>query len=423
MTNLKEALAYLDGARRFGAEPTLRRIRELLEKLGDPQKGLKFVHIAGTNGKGSCAAMLASVLRAAGYRTGLYTSPHLYRFTERMQIDGEQIGAEALCRCVSAVRGKAERMDEPPTEFELITASAMLWFSQERCDIVVLETGLGGRFDATNAIDAPECAVIMNIGLDHMGVLGDTPEAIAAEKAGIVKAGSPCVSYAQSGGASDVIRARCDALSSALTVPDFSSIVSEFDSLEGQVFSYRGKQYALSLLGAHQRRNAAVVVETVGRLRERLWRIDQDALEHGLYAAAWTGRFELCGEEPDFIVDGGHNPQGAETVCESMLHYFPGVPRVLLLGVLRDKDAAAIAAAVDPAADEYVCAAPQSERALPPEELAAVLRPFGKPVRVCESVSDAVFEAKERAGALGGMVCATGSIYLAGSVRYELGMY
>ncbi len=418
----KEALAYLDGARWFGQEPSLRRIRELLAKLGDPQKQLKFVHIAGTNGKGSCAAMLASVLRAAGYRTGLYTSPYLYRFTERMQIDGEEIPGEALARCVETVRDKAEKMDEHPTEFELITAVALLWFLRERCDIVVLETGLGGRFDATNAVGVPECAVIMNIGLDHTAVLGGTREQIAAEKAGIIKRGAPCVCYAQDESVLDVIRARCEELSAALTVPDFSAIVSEFDCLEGQVFSYKDKQYALGLLGAHQRRNAAVVIETAARLREKGWRIGQDALEHGLYAAAWPGRFELCGEEPAFIVDGGHNPQCAEAVCESLLHYFPSGRRVLLLGVLRDKDAAAMAAILDRAADEYVCTAPESERALPPEELAAVLRPYGKAVSVCESVSDAVFTARDRAGR-DGMVCATGSIYLAGSVRYELGLY
>ena len=315
MMEYKEALAYLDGARWNGAEPSLRRIRELLSALGDPQKGLKFVHIAGTNGKGSCAAMLASVLRVSGYRTGLYTSPYLYRFSERMQINGEQIPDEALASCVEAVRDKAEKMAEHPTEFELMTAAALLWFLRENCEIVVLETGLGGRFDATNAIEAPECSIIMNIGLDHTRILGDTVEKIAAEKAGIIKAGVPCVVYGQDESVLAVFRARCAELSSPLTVTDFSAIVSEFDSLEGQVFSYKGREYALSLLGAHQRRNAAVVIEAAKTLRDKGWRIDQDALEHGLYAAAWPGRFELCCDEPAFIVDGGHNPQCAETVA------------------------------------------------------------------------------------------------------------
>ena len=418
----KEALAYLDGARWFGAEPSLRRIQQLLAALGDPQKKLKFVHIAGTNGKGSCAAMLASVLRAAGCRTGLYTSPYLYRFSERMQVNGEEITPDALSRCVAAVRDKAEKMGEHPTEFELITATAMLWFVEEACDIVVLEAGLGGRFDATNVIESPECAVIMNIGLDHTRILGDTLEAIAAEKAGILKPGAPCVAYEQSAGVLNVIRRRCDELSCSLTVPHFDALEVEFDSLEGQVFSYCGDQYALSLLGAHQRRNAAVVIEIARVLASRGWNIDQDALEHGLYAASWPGRFEVCADEPYFIVDGGHNPQCAEAVCESLVHYFPDTRRVLLLGVLRDKDYAGMAAILDRAADEYVCTAPESPRALPPEALADVLKGFGKPVTVCSSIADAVFTARELAGSEG-MVCAAGSVYLAGSVRYQLGLY
>ena len=418
----KEALAYLDGAHWFGAEPSLRRISELLDALGDPQKKLRFVHIAGTNGKGSCAAMLSSVLRAAGYRTGLYTSPYLYRFSERMQVNGEEITPDALARCVAAVRDKAEKMDEHPTEFELITATAMLWFVEEKCDVVVLEAGLGGRFDATNIIESPECTVIMNIGLDHTHILGDTLEAIAGEKAGIIKPGVPCVAYEQADPILEVFRRRCTELGCALTVPCFDALSVEFDSLEGQVFSYRGDQYALSLLGAHQRRNAAVAIETARVLAARGWKIEQDALEHGLYAASWPGRFEVCADDPYFIVDGGHNPQCAEAVRDSLLHYFPETRRVLLLGVLRDKDYVRMAQILDRAADEYVCTAPESSRALPPEELAAVLREFGKPVTVCDSLSDAVFTAKDRAGS-DGMVCAAGSVYLAGSVRYQLGMY
>ena len=183
----KEALAYINGVAFFGSKPGLTRIRELLEKLDNPQTGLKFVHIAGTNGKGSCAAMTASVLKAAKYKTGLYTSPYLYRFNERMQINGKEIPDDVLAELVGRVKPIAEAMEDHPTEFELMTAVALLWYQQEKCDIVVLEVGLGGRFDATNIIDAPEAAVIMNIGLDHTAILGDTVEQIAFEKAGIIK--------------------------------------------------------------------------------------------------------------------------------------------------------------------------------------------------------------------------------------------
>lgn len=419
---IKEALDYVNGTRWRGAEASLRRIRELMSLLGDPQKKLRFVHIAGTNGKGSCAAMTASVLRACGYRTGLYTSPYLYRFNERMQVNGEMIEDEALCRHISAVRDKAEKMDEHPTEFELMTAAAMLYFLEEKCDIVVLEVGLGGRFDATNVVDTPECSIIMNIGLDHTAILGGTVEEIAAEKAGIIKKNCPCVLYEQKRSVMDVVAERCRELDAPLTTADFSAIEPVFDSLEGQAFRYKGAMYALPLLGAHQLRNAAVVLETVGVLRARGWRLEDGDVEHGLYATSWPGRFELCAEEPDFIVDGGHNPQCAETVAENLMHYFPDNKRVLLIGVLRDKDYEKMTEILAPCADEFVTVAPDSPRALSAEELAGVLSRFSKPVTPCASVAEAVDTAKELAGE-DGMVCASGSLYLVGSVRYALGMY
>lgn len=419
---IKEALDYVNGTRWRGAEASLRRIRELMSLLGDPQKKLRFVHIAGTNGKGSCAAMTASVLRACGYRTGLYTSPYLYRFNERMQVNGEMIEDEALCRHISAVRDKAEKMDEHPTEFELMTAAAMLYFLEEKCDIVVLEVGLGGRFDATNVVDTPECSIIMNIGLDHTAILGGTVEEIAAEKAGIMKKNYPCVLYEQKRSVMDVVAERCRELDAPLTTADFSAIEPVFDSLEGQAFRYKGAMYALPLLGAHQLRNAAVVLETVGVLRARGWRLEDGDVEHGLYATSWPGRFELCAEEPDFIVDGGHNPQCAETVAENLMHYFPDNKRVLLIGVLRDKDYEKMTEILAPCADEFVTVAPDSPRALSAEELAGVLSRFSKPVTPCASVAEAVDTAKELAGE-DGMVCASGSLYLVGSVRYALGMY
>lgn len=419
---IKEALEYLNGCHRFGAEASLRRIRELMSLLGDPQKKLKFVHIAGTNGKGSCAAMTASVLRACGYRTGLYTSPYLYRFNERMQVNGEQIEDAALCRLVSVVKDKAEKMEEHPTEFELMTAVAMLYFLEEGCDIVVLEVGLGGRFDATNVIDSPECSIIMNIGLDHTGILGETVEEIAAEKAGIIKENCPYVLYEQQKSVMDVVLERGARQNAPFCIADFSRIEPVFDSLEGQAFSYRGGMYALPLLGSHQLKNAAVVLEAVEVLRRKGWKLNPEDVEHGLYAASWPGRFELCSREPDFIVDGGHNPQCAETVRENLLHYYPHKKRVLLIGVLRDKDYPGMTDILADCADEFVTVTPDSPRALSSRELAELIKKHGKPVTACDSVAEAVDKARELAGS-NGMICALGSLYLVGSVRYALGMY
>ena len=419
---IKEALAYINALRWYGSRPGLDRIGALLEKLGDPQKNLRFVHIAGTNGKGSCAAMTASVLRAAGYRTGLYTSPYLFRFNERMQLDGRPIGDDTLAALVEEIQPIADAMEEHPTEFEMMTALALLWYAREGAEIVVLEVGLGGRFDATNIIGCPEAAVIMNIGLDHTAVLGGTVEQIAFEKAGIVKPGCEVVLYPQPENVAQVIRARCDALGAALHTADFGQIEPEFDSLEGQVFRYRGVPYAIPLLGAHQRRNAAVVLELVEVLRARGWRIEEDAVEHGLYAVRWPARFELVHEEPAFIVDGGHNPQCAETVAENLLHYFPDKKRVLLMGVLADKDYPRLTEILAPAADAWVCVTPDSERALPAEALGRELSRFGKPVAVCGSIPEGVAEAMEQAGE-DGAVCAVGSLYMAGAIRACFQLY
>ena len=383
--NITEALQYIDGTQWFGSKPGLERTEALLDKLGRPQDRLKYIHIAGTNGKGSCAAMLASILKAAGYRTGLYTSPYLFRFHERMQINGEPVSDEALAELVTRIRPLAEAMDDHPTEFELITAAALLWFAEEHCDIVVLEVGLG------------------------------------AEKAGILKPGCEAVAYQQQESVLEVFRQKAREVGAGLHVADFSQLVPEFDSLEGQSFTYRGEPYALALLGDHQLRNAAVVLETVEVLRSRGWRISREAVEHGLYATAWPARFEPVSEEPPFIVDGGHNPQCAESVRRNLLHYFPESRRVLLVGVLRDKDYPALFDILNEAADAWVCVTPNSERALPAAELGKFLERYGKPVTVCESIPDGVETAREQAGE-DGMACAVGSLYMAGAVRACFGL-
>ena len=418
----QEAIDYIHAVHPVGLKPGLERITELLERLGNPQKKLKFVHVAGTNGKGSCAAMTASVLRAAGYRTGLFISPYLWRFNERMQVNGRPIGDAALAAVTERLRPHAEAMADRPTEFELMTAAALLWYAEERCDIVVLEVGLGGRFDATNVIEAPEVSVIMNIGLDHTEILGDTLEKIAFEKAGIVKPGCPCVLYQQTPEVTGVVREVCRERGSELRIADFSAIEPEFDSLEGQVFSYRGEPYAIPLPGAHQLRNAAVVIEAAGVLRERGWRIEQDALEHGLYAVSWPGRFELLRDDPPFVVDGGHNVQCVETVADNLRRYFPDRRRVLLIGVLADKDWQGMLALLVPEADAFVCVTPDSPRALPAEALAEYLRGLGKSAVACGSIREGVSEAVRQAGPQAA-VCAVGSLYMAGEVRYCMGMY
>ena len=262
----------------------------------------------------------------------------------------------------------------------------------------------------------------MNIGLDHTAVLGDTVEQIAFEKAGILKPGTEAVLFEQPENVTAVIRARCEELGVPLHVADFSQIVSEFDSLYGQSFSYRGEPYALPLLGRHQLKNAATVLELVEVLRRKGWKLEQSDVEHGLYAVSWPGRFELLSDDPLFVVDGGHNPQCAQTVAENLLHYFPDKRRILLLGILRDKDVAGLTDILDPAADEYLCITPDSFRALPAAELAEHLKRYGKPVTVCDSIRDGVTAALKRSDG-DTVVCAVGSLYSVGEIRYFFGKY
>ena len=413
----REALEYIESTPRMTREPGLSRMEELMQKLGDPQKGMKYIHVAGTNGKGSVSAMLASVMKAAGYKTGLFTSPHIMRFTERMKINNKEIEEDEFAQLMTQIKPIADAMESKPTEFELITAAALCWFAQEKCDIAVLEVGLGGRFDATNIISSPEAAVIMNIGLDHTGILGDTLEKIAYEKAGIIKLGCDVVLYQQSESVMNVVCEQCEKQGARLHTSDFAQISCEFDSLDGQVFSYKGEPIAIPLLGANQRSNAAVVAETIQVLREKGWELDPGDVEHGFYSVAWPARFEIVSDEPYFVVDGGHNPQCAETVAENIKSYFPDRKHVLLIGVMRDKDYAALSEILNAVADEYVCVTPyDGERALPADELGEALKRFGKPVTVCESIRDAVVTAADLAGD-DGMVCATGSLYMAGEIR------
>ena len=412
-----EAMQFIHEKVWQGSKPGLSRTRELLQKMGDPQKSLRFVHIAGTNGKGSVSAMLAAVFRAAGCVTGLYTSPYIADFCERMQVDGVPIRYDELAEITAFCAPLALEMDDRPTEFELVTAVAMEFFKRRGCEIVVLETGLGGRLDSTNVIESPLCTVIMNIGLDHTRELGGTVEKIAAEKAGIFKPGRPAVCYDLPQNVRTVLEVRATETGSPLVFADFSRLVPQENSRAGQTFSYRDfTDLRLPLLGRHQLQNAAVALETIRILRENGLSVSDGAIRTGLAAVHWPARFEILSERPFFVVDGGHNPQCAETVAENLRTYFPGMRRVLLLGVLADKDYARLADILDPLADEYVTISPDNPRALSAESLAEQLRRFGKPVTACASIEDGVKTALAAAGE-DGMVCSVGSLYTAGRVR------
>ncbi len=415
--DVSQSISYLNSIDWRGSRLGLGRMAALLALLGDPQRGLRYIHITGTNGKGSTAAMLESVLRAAGYKTGLYTSPYVNCFAERIRVMGENIPDEALCRLTERVRVAADSMPDHPTTFEMVTALGFLYFAEQACEIVVLEVGMGGELDATNVISAPEAAVFTNIGLDHMEYLGGTVEAIAATKSKIIKPGCSAVSYEQQPSVRAVLEARCAETGADFTEADFSKLRLSSSGLDGQIFDYGEEtDIRIALLGEHQRRNAAVVLETVGVLRRKGWALPKETVRRGMAEARWPARFEILSREPLFILDGGHNPQCMEALAACLKEMLGGRKAVFLVGVMADKDWENMFAPIGPFASEYLAVEPDNPRRLPAEELAAFLSRSGKPVTVVPDVRQAVALALQKAGT-DGVVCAAGSLFMAGDIR------
>ena len=411
-----EAIAYIETDRWNSTRLGLERIRELLLRLGNPEKSLKFIHTAGSNGKGSTCAMLERILREAGYRTGLYTSPYIRSFYEQIQISGEFMDPSDLARITELVRKEADAMEDHPSRFELLTAIAMLYFKEQQCDIVVLEVGMGGALDSTNVIEAPEAAVITNIGLDHTEYLGNTLAEIAAVKAGIIKPGCTVISYESSPEVLDVLYQTAAENHADFRVARVSEIAPVSLSLDGSEFICRGESYHLSLLGVHQLSNAAVVLETIKALREKGWVIPEEAVQRGLRKVTWPVRFEVMNRNPLFVIDGGHNPQCTEVLTENLDILVPETKSVFLLGVLADKDYRRMTELLLPYASEFICLTPLSPRALPAGELARCLREQGAEATYFDSISEGLSRAFERAGNDGSII-AFGSLYLVGAIR------
>jgi len=412
----QQAIDYIEHQGWSTTRLGLERTRELLRRLGDPQKRLRFIHVAGSNGKGSTCAMLDAILRAAGYRTGLYTSPYIQDFCERIRLDGENIPGDELARLTERVKAAAETMDDHPSQFELVTALGMLYFAGRGCDAVVLEVGMGGALDSTNVIDAPEVAVITNIGLEHTEYLGDTLEKIAQTKAGIIKPGCRAVCYDGAPEVTAVVRRVCEERRVPLRVADYGAVTPLSETVDGQRFLWKGAEYRLALLGQYQLHNVATVLETVDALRDADWQIDEAAVRAGLASVTWPARMEVMGREPLFLIDGGHNPQCAEALAESLRRLLPGKKAVFLLGVLRDKDYPRMLATVLPLAREFICLTPLSDRALPARELAEYLTAQGAKATAFDDIPGGLRAALDAAGADGAVV-AFGSLYLVGAIR------
>ena len=394
---LDEALYYIHSVCWKGSVPGLTRINALLDKMGHPERKLKFIHVTGTNGKGSTCAMLASMFTKAGYKTGLYTSPYLIRFNERIQIDGVQIPDEDICAITEYIKPLADSIFEQPTEFEMVTALGFEYFARQGCDLVVC-----------------------NIGLDHTEVLGDTLEKIAATKAGIIKPGCDAVIYREKPSVEAVIEARCSEVGAKLHKADFADIRLLSHDLTGQVFDWeRFKALKLPLLGDHQLHNAAVALTAATVMQQRGWHITDGQIRDGLATVRWPGRFDVRRTDPLFIIDGGHNPQCIQALVKNIQDYLADRPLTILTGVLADKDYTCMYRNVEPYAKEFITITPGNPRALNAHDLAAYLSQFGKPVTACDKVADGVRLAVRHAGTDGVVLC-YGSLYMIGEIEAGL---
>lgn len=400
-----EAIEWIANIERGGSDYGLERERELLSLLGEPDKNLKIVHVAGTNGKGSVTAYLTSVLIAARYKVGTYNSPSVFRYNERFCINGVPASNFSVAKYLTIVREtiEAERLkrgaDVPfnPTAFEIETACALIMFKEENCDAVVLETGLGGRWDATNAIQNKELAVITSIGLDHCQLLGDTVEKIADEKAQIIQ--RDAVVCRQAPEILDVIRNRLSETHGFMTVTEQPLPIG--GDLDGQLFEYCGKRYFLKMLGEHQLENAAVAIEAARYLSAHGWHVNDGDISCGLKETVWAARFEIISaynnrffldvpEDKILVLDGAHNPQGAAVLSKCVRDYLSGLKLHFVTGVLKDKDYEGVAREFRPLAHRITAVTPDSPRALEADKLAEVYRNLGTECDTAKDVKTAV---------------------------------
>lgn len=412
-----EALEFIHRVNPMFCNPGLSRVRALCEALGNPQDKLKFIHVAGTNGKGSTSSMLDSVLRSAGYKVGLYTSPFILRFNERIRVDGEEIPDEDLSKMTERIRPIAEAMEDKPTEFELITAIAFDYFRERGCDVVILECGLGGRFDATNVISTSILSLITGISKDHVAILGDTIEKIAWEKAGIIKPGTPVIFGGEDEIARAVIEKEAKENGSDFSIVNHAKIEIKSADLSGSKFDFGDyESIKIKLLGLYQPRNAAMVLSAIDKLKVAGLSISDEAIRDGLLKARWAARFEIISEAPTVIFDGSHNAEGIRAAKESIKQYFGEEKVIAISGVLRDKEYEKIAADISEITEAVYTITPDNPRALAADKYAEVIRQKGTSATPTSSIKEALTLAIDNAKKSGSSVVILGSLYTYGNV-------
>lgn len=421
--NCNEAIDYIHSLEKFGINPGLERIRALCNLLGNPQKKLKIIHVAGTNGKGSTSTMISNILRKSGYNTGLFISPYVTDFRERIQLNGNMIDKYDLAECVERVKTAIDVLNDTgvqPTEFEAITAAAFVYFQMKKCDFVVLEVGLGGRLDSTNVIEAPYTTVITSISMDHTAILGDTIEKIASEKCGIIKFGAETVMYPfQDEKVLPIVKKVCDEKCNELRIPDVSKLNVIEEKLEGTLANYDGIEFLLPLAGEHMIYNACTAIEAVRSLSRLNIQISDSAIKDGIGISVMPGRMELIKKRPVVILDGGHNEGCALALSEFIRKHLNGKRIIMVSSMMADKNYSSYLSIVAPLADVFIATRVDMLRALPSSELMLSASEF------CKNCHDVPIPSKAISAARNIMqpddvliVC--GSFYLAGDIRDNL---
>ncbi|MEJ8554751.1 bifunctional folylpolyglutamate synthase/dihydrofolate synthase [Tepidibacter sp. Z1-5] len=424
--NYNEALEYIHGTYKFGRVLGLDNITKLLSLLDNPQDDLKIIHVAGTNGKGSTCSFINSMLISGGYKVGIYTSPYLESFTERIRINSENIEESELARVTEIVKSKVDNMVESgfnhPTEFEIVTAIAFYYYKEQNVDVVVLEVGMGGRFDATNVIKKPLINVITPISIDHTDYLGDTLAKIAYEKGGIIKDDCEVVMYPQDKESEAVIKEIVKEKNCTLTMANIENKeITQMDVL-GQVFNCKVKDTVynnleIQLIGKHQVNNAIVAINVVRILRDKYgFEISDKDIYEGLKNTKWPGRIEVLTKEPLFIIDGAHNVDGAKSLCNTIDNYMGDKDITLVLGMLKDKDVRTVCEILIPRCKNVITTNPNNPRAMKADELKEIVNDLNKECASCDDIEKAVKLAIKKTDKNSVIICA-GSLYMIGDIR------
>lgn len=418
--NYTEALNYIHSRAVFGMHPGMERITALCDALGNPQDKMKYVHVAGTNGKGSTSTMIAEVLKAAGYKTGLFTSPYIIDFRERIQINSEMIPEADFAEIITQIKPIVENLDSKgiqPTEFEIITAAAFVYFLNNSCDIVVLEVGLGGTLDSTNIIKQSEVSVICSISMDHTNILGDTLMEIAEHKCGIFKEGGRVVGYPQPDFAIErYVKEQAKKMNCSYMHSELGKIRLLREEIDGSTIIYAGCTFKIPLTGKHQIYNFSTAIAAINTLKQNGWDISMQQMITGISNLKMPARTEIISRNPLTIIDGGHNAEGVDALCLTLKTHCKGKNIIAVFGMMKDKDYTYCVKNLAPLCARIYTTTPSNPRALPAKELASAVKPYCKKVKAVEDCAKAYEKAQKKTGP-DDVILVCGSLYLASDIK------